>query len=818
MVITRLILDGYRRLMLRQIKHFDYTPTDIHQLILGTNGCGKTSVMRELSPLPAYGGDYVKGGYKAFHCTHRGSTYVLTSTFSTNAGKHSFIKDGVELNLGSTATVQRELVGTWLGLDTELMDVLLDTARFTAMPALKRREWVMRLSGADMTYAMRVYQSLRVQLRDAQGVVKHLNQRCSDALHRLPSESDIASYKVKVDVLQSALTTLMEAREPNLPAQSVINTRIQQIMSDMITPTQTIMQSRWLANGDSSIETLANHVLDIKHQQHGAQQRLDIAHEEIVSIQDIVNALESTHCAGVAELDALIDADARSMVQLNLPQLYAELDNPIRLLAQTDAIMQDAVDILSTIPVSDGRFTIAVRDQHLTDLDAKTALCTKATAVMGKLQHRIDHIQTADHTSCPKCGHVWQPGVTASELAELVARHATVHHEVTRLNAEIDIHRSELTLTSEYLQYVRRWTRVISNHPDLQPLWDMVAVLWYDDAPRAIIPMLTEWRHWLAIGVQYQSLRANQQKLIDARRHAETVGVDGASHYLQRMSTLTDIVTQSTQLQLELKAQLEVAESRRQMAIQLIRCSESIQSGLSELDTLLETLAKLARMDVLNDLIRQRQSELATATTVLNTAITAAAVMADITEQRDAALVRVESLTAMINELSPVDGLIADQLTEFVGCFAEQLTTVINSVWTYPLEVLPCGHDSGELDYKFPISVNSGALGAPDVGLGSKSQVAAVDFAFKLVVMMYLGLQDYPLYLDEVAVALDEQHRFNIVNFIKTYVETRQCSQMFMISHYDAQSGAFHPAETCILDSANIVHIPTVYNQHVVMH
>lgn len=818
MLITRLVLDSYKRLMLRNIRHFDYNPSSIHQLILGTNGSGKTSVMRELSPLPAYGGDYAKGGYKIVHCTHRGSTYVLTSTFTTSAGKHSMLRNGVELNPGQTATVQRELVGTWLGLDTELMDVLLDTVRFTQMPALKRRDWIMRLSGADMSYAMRVWQSLRVQLRDTQGVVKHLNQRCSDALQRLPSADDIAGYQDRVTQLQSTLTTLMESRVPNLPHRTVVSDRIAAVLASIKPTVTSVLRQDWSPHSYRTLDNINACIDTIRNHQYTIQQRLDIAHTEIDSIQDIVDVLESTHCAGVDELRARITTTQTALDAIQLPDMYRDLTDVSVLMAQTDSVMPELIDVLNNISDNKARFTMDVRESHRRDVESKTSLLNKAVVAMGKLQHRIDHIQTADHTACPQCGHVWQPGVRVDELTTLVDRHAVISSEVDRLRAEIDVHQSELDHTVEYLNYVRRWTRVIGANPRLQPLWHWLTDAWHADAPKALIPMIAEWRHYLNVTLQYQTLLSTLSQLTHALQHTLSVGVDGASHYVNRMAQLTEIVTHATQQQLALRDSLQVAESHRATALTLIQHGNVVTAAMSELDDLMGGLARIAKNDILVGLIRDRQSELALATNTLNAAVTAAAVMADITQQRDTAVANAAALSTLIAELSPVDGLIAEQLTEFIGCFATQMTTVINAVWTYPLEVLPCGHDSGELDYKFPISVNAGALGAADVSLGSKSQVAAVDFAFKLVVMMYLGLQDYPLYLDEVAVALDEQHRFNIVMFIKTYVETRQCSQMFMISHYDAQSGAFHPSEVCILDTANIVHIPDVYNQHVVMH
>jgi ABC-type hemin transport system ATPase subunit len=121
------------------------------------------------------------------------------------------------------------------------------------------------------------------------------------------------------------------------------------------------------------------------------------------------------------------------------------------------------------------------------------------------------------------------------------------------------------------------------------------------------------------------------------------------------------------------------------------------------------------------------------------------------------------------------------------------------------------------LDYEFPLSVNLHALTVPDVSKGSSSQVDIVNFAFKIVVMMFLDMQDYPLYLDELAPSLDEQHRLNIIMFVKDFLEMRSASQLFMISHYAAMHGAFAQTDICVMDSTNVISLPAHFNQTVVI-
>jgi ABC-type multidrug transport system ATPase subunit len=81
--------------------------------------------------------------------------------------------------------------------------------------------------------------------------------------------------------------------------------------------------------------------------------------------------------------------------------------------------------------------------------------------------------------------------------------------------------------------------------------------------------------------------------------------------------------------------------------------------------------------------------------------------------------------------------------------------------------------------------------------------------------MAYLGLTDYPLYLDELGASLDEKHRVAIMDFVKNFVEAGECSQMFLISHYHSGHGVFSNAEVTVLDDTNLLTKPDNFNKHV---
>lgn len=215
MRINFIELVGYKRLMLNNIKHFRMTPESRIQLILGTNGSGKSSLIAELSPLPAVSSNYTKDGSKTISITSNGDEYILKSTF-LNGQSHSFVKNGEELNKGGTVTVQKELVMSTFGIDQSIHDLMTGVDRFTTMSPAKRRELLTKLCDKDYTYALEVYSKLLEKQRDITGALKLAKKKLVVETSRLVDESKMVEFEESVKNLVSAIDKLHHLRTENL--------------------------------------------------------------------------------------------------------------------------------------------------------------------------------------------------------------------------------------------------------------------------------------------------------------------------------------------------------------------------------------------------------------------------------------------------------------------------------------------------------------------------------------------------------------------------------------------------------------------------
>lgn len=148
----------------------------------------------------------------------------------------------------------------------------------------------------------------------------------------------------------------------------------------------------------------------------------------------------------------------------------------------------------------------------------------------------------------------------------------------------------------------------------------------------------------------------------------------------------------------------------------------------------------------------------------------------------------------------------------FIGSYIGEMNNIMRSIWEYQLEIKLCNLDNGVLDYTFPLTVEGEQV--PDINFGSTGQIDIINLAFTMVMRQYLGITDFPLYLDETGASFDEVHRTLLMRYILMLIESKQCSQVFMINHYTAVTGGLTNHDVVVLDDRNIT-TPADFNTNV---
>lgn len=833
MYITKLVLHRYKRLMLSNVQYFEYSPSKSLQMIIGSNGSGKSSVLSELGPVPSHHSNFVKGGYKVFGCQHHNREYLLRSDYTGGSGKHSFVvRDGetsTEYNSGGTFAIQKELVEEHFGLTQDIFELLIGQTTFTGMTTAKRREWLTKLSPVDLSFAFKTYNEVKSAHRDHLGVVKLSAKRMANENHDLPDDAEIQQYRKRITALTDKISRLMELRQNGVVSPYRNMDELKRHLSDAtenarraltyhVTPPPGVD-----VRSESELNDLIAREQDDYQNMRGSLDRMVDDHQQL--LQNAPSRDEQMSETDIAAIKAQAEqckakADTLSQslaaYQGPIPLVDIPLDhNPEETLKQ---LFGRWMDLVSEIPENRDRYFSSERGRKVKEIfDQRRSDIRGFENRRDTVLSRLASIKGCETIECPKCDHAFRPGVDPREITQLEQERDQLHARLGEQNALLEKEREYLEAFEHYSSFVRAWRHLVSEYPVFSPVWDYCTehnVMFVN--PRDYTTHITEWYKTMGVYIAKCQNDDALQVLQHRLRYVEAIDRNAVTQHDQRRM----------QLEQEIEARTRSVNHHEQYLTTLKRYRHEVMeqhTSLLEYTTDLEVL--LENVERQTDALfhqaveqetRHAQTQLAQTHEQLSRIEMREAVLNDLAKEHERAKQAHSDYGLLVKSLAPTDGLIGRYLMNFMHGVVRMINIVIAEVWTYPMVVLPSQVEKEELDYRFPLDVNNGAVTPKDISLGSSSQRDMVNFAFRLLAMKFLRLEDMPLYLDEFGSTFDEQHRENLIPFINQMLEMGQVNQLFYISHFGAVHGAFTSAEFCVLDPTNIT-TPRDYNQHVVI-
>lgn len=828
MRILELILHRYTRLSFSAIETIHYTPTEDVQIIIGTNGSGKSSFLNELNPLPPNKNYMLDGGYKTIRIEHKGLNYTLHSTYGKHR-KNSFIehhpdKGDIELNEGGTGVAQKMLIERVFGLDIELLKIWLGRVKFTALAPIKRRDWILKLSGSDLDYAMRVYNIAKHETRDAQALEKHFIQRLAEETADIADQNRIEELEDSVARLTGELNNLLESRDNRMPSANAVQFDIDNLIREFDECSQRVLSKQivkplFLGDMVISVESLKEYISNNNTRIEMYRNKLADLYEQKKTITTALEALSENGVQSTSELVGVtkqFENEFEAMV-LTTP-LYEQLkDSDIaQLMGRYQSCKGLLMETLSTLPDNSERYFTRERMAQSRDLINRLGMRIDASKRrVIELQHAIEHYKGTHDINCPKCDHQFKPGLLNFNLD-------SANHEISQLNEQIakDLDRRKKAEeynenATEYGRQVGGLKRIIADNPELEALWtQLVKEDLYKVHPQSHLPTVQGFQlqleNCLTIAQLKEQIRVNQTVLRSVG-DATAGSLSYSDDYLKRIDQQIEVAISESD-----RIKRETDEASQYLRV-VERSRAAINRGLEIHDQLVAKVEQLIKSQInraVGDVIQGKQLQLANLNSSLNKITRHDAVVQELRDQKEKATDNLANYQTIMKALSPVDGLISTYIQNFLDIFIEDVNLVISEIWTSDLEVLSCGVDSSDVTCKFPLSVNSGYLITPDISEASDGQMDIINFAFRMVVAQYLNLGDYPLYLDELAPTLDEQHRENLIRYLNGLMESNQFDQMFMISHYASNHYAFANSEILMMDGRNIINKPGSFNKH----
>lgn len=839
-------LTKFERMELNDINSFTIRPTELIQLILGTNGSGKSSLLRELTWLPSEKNAYRKEGGKVIEGEHRGHIY-RTESFPWS-GKHYFYKDGENLNPGGTAAVMKEMVKKELGLTPEIWKLYSGIERFTSMSPSRRREWMTMLADSDYNYAIRLYDRLRTRARDTTGALRRAKEDLVTEKNKIISKQEEDKLRNEVNQLHRELNILMENRAPLDFPVSHYETKQERLMEELKETSDRLLRLR-------IAHPLGRHPLKpMERNDWGEMERphfnnveevtevIDYLKGNIISTETLLNTavklhdkhqkaydlLQKTGAQGIEALRTKKDeAAGRRMDILTKRKLKLEgINGPLGFSAM-QSTYDSLVEIFTQIPINEERKYSQAAGELLQQTiynygEERKRIQGEINRKMVAKTHMESHKTSGDRV-CPKCAHVWVEGYNPEKYDALLKDIEALEAMVIKFDGQIRETEEAIDQNRLYGNYYRSFIQITRNWPVLEPFWNyLIENEYVVKNPRFALSVMETFRYDLEQEVAAAKVSNEINELIGLIAAAEQLGDTSLIEVQNQLDETQANIDEYTAILVDLRKRLADYTEYRGQLQEAFALDEKVTTLRKHAWEATEEMVEMLRRESIQQCIRQLQSQLGRKEDVL----THIEIQRGIVEHLENDLIRLEKeeevVKHMVREISPTEGIIAEGLLGFIKIFTNQMNSILKKVWSYPLMVMPCGtggHEGAELDYYFPVMVNTRKSIRSDVSEGSTGIREIIDVAFKIVAMEYLGMEDWPLMLDEFGSSLDEEHRKSSGQAIKQLMEIKSFPQLFMVSHYHEQYGSLNNPEVCVLCFTNIT-IPKsmVVNKHVEIH
>lgn len=478
----KLVLVGSKRLLVRGIKHFEVTFDSLYQIILGTNGSGKSTVLSELSPLPAIPKMFVKGGRKEYHCKRNGSEYVLINDFETASGKHSFIVDGIDLNENGTSTIQKELVKKHFNnLTPELFNVLTFRKfnKFTEMDTNKRRQWMMMLSGIDLDWAMEVYQALRTRSRDASGHFKRVQTKLASEIQMSVDDSAVEEMQAKLNKMQEDFKEALKLTKEGVPTLDELEKLLAPKMSELhrvdvlLDKCLNTLYSGMETFGISDKENLPKIITFTEATLDSLDKQLIKAYEDRRVVSGELDKLKDLGSDGLTEYKTIISGLEDELKATNEAILELDFEGGIDLSTQDvvsmgtylDNLVSKTIDKVSSMfDNSTGIIQMDKTDEWRTE---SMLLKTETSNLVEKrvqIKHLIEHAKEVDQVECPSCLNVFKPGIRVNVEVDAPIALQKVENRLVEIKTRSD----EI---DEYLNQVQQYVTGLGDFEQLQTMY-----------------------------------------------------------------------------------------------------------------------------------------------------------------------------------------------------------------------------------------------------------------------------------------------------------------------------------------------------------
>lgn len=782
-------------------------------LVLGTNGCGKSSFLNECNPLAIDNDCYLNDGYKELIIEYENVDYKITSKKVNNQIRNSFVRlhDNYPMNKSYTITAHNQCVNDIFGYTPLIHKILTGSIKFTKMTSTQKKDLLMDINPVDLNYALNKFNQLRSLLRDQEGVVKHLVKRQVDLNFSLNTllENNIIDNRVELeDTLKTLLPfTTKETRNHHFIKNELSNS-INELQSELLKWKK--YKSLFVLHKEiTSEELVRNQITILETELNNIQNRIIQLSQKEKDLSNIINNVTSSS-KSIKDLQLEKQQLTLSIDNLNKNKLSLET-NPEELKQIVTLLKGRVLSFLSndrsTKVYTQERIKIVTQnyDQLLKE---RNELELKKLSVTTELKH-IE--QDDNNLECPRC----QIKLTIS------GRDKSQELEKVKKNLElinIALSDNEITFKSYAQEHeeIGYYLELVNQLRLLKSTYNLPNDFWLN-APK--LSEIIQSPNVFYTYIDQFIYKLNDLEILGKlREKLENVNRLLGVHSLFNQNMVNELNELKVEISSLMNNKIKLNEELNHYKSFLSNYKLYVNS-YTKVKTIYEKVLNfiniLIEIDIKNDAISRSNDiykKISDTNEFLNKKSHLELLISETTKELEASKRKIELLKIATDTLSPTIGIIADQMRNFIESYIYEMNNLISSIWDYTLDIKSCAIENEELNYKFPFVINDKQVS--DVNKASTGQGDIIDLAFILVLRAYLKIENFPLFLDETGNTFDEKHRFNFLNFLKSLFENEQCSQILMVNHFTAMHGSIANSSIIVLNDSNITK-PTNSNLNV---
>lgn len=835
MIITDIELCKYIPFEFSGILRLSLKPISKTIVIQGANGAGKSSLLRECTPLPASRPDYRAEGYKRIKVSHGDSEYVLFSDFTNKTSPHSFKKDEVELNVSGTTGVQNELIEKYLGYTSAIANILNGKLRFATMAAGERKSLLLELNPHQLGFMITEHKKIVSYIRACQNNLTRLYERKiilegeflnKDLEDQLTGEHNTLTrdlvkiiefcHRLTEQISQleqsSGSTIYVDLTDIKRIVYQIINRSSQYIdvprykldeyiaqLKSHIIETETLISSvlEQIRNNVQEVNRYSQYAQDDNHKElakelkgkiEGLQKEIDVVGQTLVDnpFDKILLKDLPKHCDNLTDiLNNFVGCGEQLQSPETIERYRAKLEKYFRKL-ETLRFTKDKLDV-----------QIAETEKHMFRLGPDEACVSTICPLL--LEYRKDQ------------------EMIKKNYDTLQEEYRRINHRGLRCSKLVELFKARVEFLDQYTPYLNRLSSYFGMYAHLRiPIRNLSIISVLRIQPFNIVARIRDYydrsieyykyhemKEQLDLYVtKYTQITSSKdtdrefiQSIIKEKQEGLITLRDKHGGLKERLKKQTRAHALASDYQRDvnnlIQYQKDLIEHEKQCVIKNdVVILKKIKAILDQEQTLSASrLGEITRILRDQETLRSRYDE-----EIMK--------QIEIFEEQKAKLSHIE------RALSPNSGIPHRYMVQFINALIATANYFISRVFSYSLELIPISFED-MLTYKFSIKV--GEITVPDISTCSDAQKEMIDIAFMLALIVQLKLTDYAICPDEWGRCFDVYHKQRLLELLTSLVDEGVVSQIFIVNHDISFSGGLINTDVVVLNSANIL-VPEIYN------